>query len=399
MKPSILRPAVAAIAALICLTLAAGCSRRTPEERLEKAALAIKQRDTLTAMLELQELIKKYPDDPRAIDAHYLLAQVYFSDQRADDAIGELKIVLDKSTQKDEAGQAALRSYLSVLAQTKRFEEAKKLIDEYLARYAKDESIALNLAVAKADILTAAKETSAARTLLTGLKKQTTESATLSLYRDMLTRTYIMEGRTTDAIVFLTSEITATTNPQEKRGLMLQVASGYSQAGDYNKTRQWLAEATRLYDAAIKDELDATRKTQLANELALGYLQTGNLAGARATLRQLFDAAGTAPYLQMIVDPLSLALMREGNTSGAIEVLREAAARAPQLPFAAQATQLETLANQNALERLAPPDTTPLVLRFAREELLMPRNLPAPSAQTATAATKTAADAATTETK
>ena len=373
MFPRSIRTCAALLAVSLLLTMG-GCARRTPEERLTKAMQAMQQRDTLTAMLEIQELLKKYPDDPSAVDAHMLLAQVYYMDQRPDDAIAEIKGVLDKVSQKDPRGREAMRGYLALLQQTKRFDEAKKAVDEYRKKYVDDEIISLNLAVAKADILTASKETSGARELLVDLVKQTTEPATLDIYREMMLRTYLVDRDTTGAVEYVESQI-AKAGGEDKRALVLTLAMLKAQAGDYEGARAALTEGTKMYDSAIKETLDANKKQMLAAQLATGYSRAGNLNGAATTLRRIFDAGSSSQVTPQIVTPLADALLRQGKTSETVELLREAAARFPQSPFAAQATQIETLASQNMLERMAPRDTSPLVLRFAREELLVPTSL------------------------
>src|SRR5881394_449686 len=109
------------IALVAGCAMLAGCSSRTPEERIQKAVELAQTRDMLGATLELRELIKKYPDDPRAVDAHLMLAQIAMQDKNPDGAVAETDEVLSKVTQKDPRGKQALQFQLQALQQSKQF--------------------------------------------------------------------------------------------------------------------------------------------------------------------------------------------------------------------------------------------------------------------------------------
>src|SRR4051812_41108547 len=103
----------------MAVVLCSGCNRRTPEERLQKVGEFLQQNDTLSAEVEAKKIVEKNPDDPAAVQARLLLAQIYTRDQRLDEAVAELEPILDKVSQKDPMGQTVLKSYLAVLQRQK----------------------------------------------------------------------------------------------------------------------------------------------------------------------------------------------------------------------------------------------------------------------------------------
>jgi tetratricopeptide (TPR) repeat protein len=277
----------AALILAFTLLLTPGCSKRTPEDRMRKAVQLAQQRDTLGAMLEAKDLIKKHPDDPMALQARMLLAQIAANDRRIDDALAEYKAVLDTVSQKDPLGVAALRSTIALLRQSKRTDEALKTIDEYQKRYADDEGVSLSLTVARAEVLATDGQTTDARTILLGLRETTTQPEILRFYRSMIASTYMRDKAFADALAFFTAELQRADNEADKRSLMLQIAGTHAAMENYDEARKILSEATQQYDSAIRRELDAQERLALASELVNAYSGIGNLPGVKTVVEGL----------------------------------------------------------------------------------------------------------------
>ncbi|MGI8907080.1 MAG: tetratricopeptide repeat protein [Candidatus Sumerlaeaceae bacterium] len=361
-----------AVAAGVALS---GCNRRTPEERLQKAVEFYQQNDTLSAEVEARKVIEKNADDPAAIQARMLLAQIYVRDQRFDEARAELEPALEKVSQKDRMGQAVLKTYLSILQREKKYDDALKTIDRFQQKYASDEGTSLNLAVARADTQTMAGHTSGAREALSSLRENTTSPAEINLYRGMIVTTYHRDRDSTGAIEYMEKELAAVTGDDEKRGLASQLAEMYAAVEDYTKARTHAIQATELYDKGMATELDVRMRSSLTFELAKMYIDIGNLAGARVAFQALFDSAPQEPQLIMAtVAGLTEALIRQGEVDAAVGFVKEAATRYPTAPFAQQAAQLETMQKEGRLADMV--ETGTLAMRFKEEALLAPKNLP-----------------------
>lgn len=371
-------------AALMGLSvILAGCSGKTPEERLERAALLMQQRDTLAATLEVREIIKKYPDHPKAVEAHMLLAQLYMADGRPDEALTELETVLEKVPQTTQLGRETLQNYLRVLSQMQRYDQAFKAIDTYQKKYAEDEGTSLSLTVARADIMTAAKQTTGAREILSSLRENTTSPAVLGLYRQMIASTYSVDQNVTAALDLYLKDYETATDMTTKQEIAGTLTTFYAQQEDYPNVRKWLKEATALYEKNVREELDANRRTEMATQLAKLYTQANNVEGAVQIMKNLWDGQVSRDYLMPVSSVYASVLLRAGKYDEALAYMREIATKYPEMKVDGEVARLETLKAQNQLEKAFPPDTSTLAMKFYEDPLVpqMPESAPASSEQ------------------
>ena len=390
-------------AALMGLSvILAGCSGKTPEERLERAALLMQQRDTLAATLEVREIIKKYPDHPKAVEAHMLLAQLYMADGRPDEALTELETVLEKVPQTTQLGRETLQNYLRVLSQMQRYDQAFKAIDTYQKKYAEDEGTSLSLTVARADIMTAAKQTTGAREILSSLRENTTSPAVLGLYRQMIASTYSVDQNVTAALDLYLKDYETATDMTTKQEIAGTLTTFYAQQEDYPNVRKWLKEATALYEKNVREELDANRRTEMATQLAKLYTQANNVEGAVQIMKNLWDGQVSRDYLMPVSSVYASVLLRAGKYDEALAYMREIATKYPEMKVDGEVARLETLKAQNQLEKAFPPDTSTLAMKFYEDPLVpqMPESAPASSeqdSQTTSSSTEVAATSPTQE--
>ena len=381
--------------ALLGLTIIlAGCSGKTPEERLERAALLMQQRDTLAATLEVREIIKKYPDHPKAKEAHLMLAQLYMADGRPDEALTELETVLEKEPQTTQIGRETLQNYLRVLAQMQRYDQAFKTIDEYQQKYGDDEGTSLSLTVARADIMTAAKQTTGAREILSSLREDTTSPAVRSLYRQMIAATYSVDKNVSAALELYLNDYAATNDMTTKQEIAATLTNFYAQQGDYTNVRKWLKEATELYEKSVRDELDANRRTEMATQLAKLYTEANNVAGAVQIMKNLWDGQVSRDYVMPVTSVYASVLLRAGKYDEALAFMREIAAKYPEMKVDSEVVRLETLKAQNQLEKAFPPDTSTLAMKFFEDPLVpeMPETSPAAGESDSQTTASTTAD-------
>ncbi|MBX7245859.1 MAG: hypothetical protein K1X53_10190 [Candidatus Sumerlaeaceae bacterium] len=373
--------AAAALFSMVMMAgLLGGCNRKTPQERLEKAMSQMQQGDSLGAMLEAKEVVTKFPEDPAAIQAHMILATVYANDRRPDEALAEYQLVIDKVSQKTPLGKTALQQTLALLKSSKRFDEALKTIDTFQKKYADDEGVSLSLEVARSEVYTDSGDTTKGRELIMALDAATTEPEIHRLYRQLITRSYMLNKDYASAIKLHEDALAKEKSPEEKCVLALQIAGLYTNTEDYANTRKWLIEGTKYFEEAYKNELDVNKKVELTMQMALANDALGNLRGAREILKFLYDTQQNPQLVGAVVQRMTQSMLREGKTSETLEFLQSAAARFPQGPFAAMATQLETMQSQGDLEKRMPRDTSTLVIKFAEDAPLSPKGLEPPPA-------------------
>lgn len=366
---------VAAALAALCLVLG-GCSGRTPEERLQKISQLVQQNDSLGAMLEAREMIKKFPEHPRTVEAHYLLGRVYLMDRRPDEALAEYEIVLEKVPQGNEFGTNALREYLQLLQGMKRTDDALKVVDKFQKQYADNAGTSLSLTVARTTILTADKRTTEARVILNELRASTTSSAEMQLYRKLIADTHFVDQNPTAALEMFLADFDTEKGATQKRELAQYITGFYMGGGDYDATRDWVTTTTGLFDRALKDELDVNRRAEMAFQLAGFYSGIGNLAGAAAILQRLHEMNLRMEIEQEVVRLYATVLLRQGKVDETVKLMREVAARFPDSKLDLEAARLESMKAQGKMTGVPEMDTSTLTLRFAKDAPIVPQNLP-----------------------
>lgn len=373
-----------------------GCDRRTPEERLGNAVEFYQQQDPLSAETEAMKIIDKTPDDPAAVQAHLLLATIYAGDNRLDESLSHIEQVLDKVPQTDQLGKDALRMYLEVLQKAGNFKEAIATTEKYQQKYADDPGTSLSLIVGRADIMTNAGETTAAREVLQSVIKETTGTAELDLYREMMAKTYMRDNNISAAITYFESELAAMDAEAGKIRLAAALAQLHAINNDYENVRKYLSILTQDVEKSIREELDSERRLSYVLGLAGQYDSLGNLKGSRRTYKAVYDSGVSNPQIaSMVIQAMTGNLLSQRETSAAMEFLNDANTKYPALQLENAIKEINNLIAANKLDAVAPYNTAPLTLRFNADEPLYIRNLEAileiPGAVDETASTATAA--------
>lgn len=369
---------------LICITAAAaltmtGCDRRTPEERLATAFQFYQQGDAASAEMEALKVVDKAPDDPMAVQASLLLAQIYASQNRLEEAQLQLESALQHVSQLEPMGKEVLRMYLASLTGQKKYDEAVKAVDKYQQEYAQDAGTSLSLRVAKADIYTAAGQTTSAREVLGGLMRETTGPVEMALYRDLYTKTFMADEDSTAATRYLREELPRAQRPEDKMYILTTVAQIEGALGNYEVSRQALQELTGLITESLRQQTDVLDVTARALQLGQAYMQSGNVPGAEKTFRTLYDANLKDPdAVQAVINNLMETQIRMGNTSATETLLEGAAKQYPQGPYTEVLRRMREIVAKGELQQLAPQDTSPLVMKYRNEPtVLWPEELPA----------------------
>jgi tol-pal system protein YbgF len=83
---------------------------------------------------DVQDFLSKFPNDPRAADAHLLLADAYVNLKKFDQALQEYDIVLQKFPDGDKSRAALLKKGVA-LAETNQLPQAKATLNEVVTKY------------------------------------------------------------------------------------------------------------------------------------------------------------------------------------------------------------------------------------------------------------------------
>lgn len=371
------KPLPALLIAASCMAVISGCDRRTPDERLATAVQFYQQGDEASAEMEALKVVDKAGDDPAAVNASVLLANIYARQNRVEEAEEQLASALNHVSQLDPIGKEVLRMYLGSLTNQKKYDEALKTIEKYQKEYAEDPGTSLSLTVARADINTISGETTTARTILQDVIAATTAPAELALYRDLYTKTYLRDRDTTAAVGYLKQQLDKVEGREDRQTLLVGLASLEASADNYEESRGYLEQVTSATMQDVREEPDAIGKAAIAMQLGQIYVNSGNLPGARETFNSIYNSGIDNPQaMQAVVNGMMESMLRLGETSATESLLKDADKKYPQVGFGEVLKRMQDAVAKGELGRLAPQDTSTLVLKYKNDpQTLWPAEL------------------------
>ena len=349
-----------------------GCMQKSPEKQLEKINSMIQQNDTLGARLACQDLIKSHPDSPQTLEAHMMLASIYAMELQPDEAISELKTVMSATSQNDPIGQQAMKGIVSLEMKRGKTDKALSTIDEVMAKDAKDDNVLKQgLLIMKSQVLMSDKQTTEARSVLSDACKITTSPDVLDMLSDYTMRTYVIEENLDAAKSFVLEQMAQTTKENRKFELLSRIAMIDSARNDYDSCRKTLVELTAMYDKLAKEEMDLRKRNSLARALAGSYIDCGNYLAGETLLNKMLRSSKEMKDSMEISRDLFGVYLRQGDTTGIMEMMSSLSQQFPNGPFAEEKNRIESaMASQPMPEDMT--DTRPLVLRFKTDELITP---------------------------
>jgi hypothetical protein len=123
-----------AISALaICLF---ACAKKSAQDKLNEAQAALERQEPLDAIIKAKEVIRDYPDDQAALDAHMLLAQCYYMSRDLDRCREHLKAVIDKLGLADPRAHIALENTLTTYLVERKYDAATTVVTNAMSQLA-----------------------------------------------------------------------------------------------------------------------------------------------------------------------------------------------------------------------------------------------------------------------
>jgi len=118
---------VAVLTAASLLLGTTGCTRKTPEKYKADVTEALKQGDYPNAIIKLKEFLKKYPNDPMAINAQFQIGEIYAAQGQFDKAIQEYQVVIDKYPAKSELNMGSKFAIAACYASNTSWDKAREI--------------------------------------------------------------------------------------------------------------------------------------------------------------------------------------------------------------------------------------------------------------------------------
>ncbi len=134
---------------LIALTFLASCSSKSDEELYQEAKQKIKNKEYVEAIADLQKIVNTHPDGKITPKAMFELAQLYHGKVVKDipakkslqKAVDYYKQVYEKIPHTIEGERSLFMAAFLDANELNKFDEAKKLYNEFLKTYPKSELV------------------------------------------------------------------------------------------------------------------------------------------------------------------------------------------------------------------------------------------------------------------
>lgn len=155
---------------LLALALAAGCRKKSADERLEEIDLLFRQGNMISAVLKAKELIRELPEDPAALDARAMLAQYYLSTGDPDRALEFLEEIYKPLGILDPRGAQSFSMTLQILGRQENYDKAIALLEWAIPTVPHDSSTSTELNLLRAQLRLEKGDTAATGSILAIMK-------------------------------------------------------------------------------------------------------------------------------------------------------------------------------------------------------------------------------------
>ncbi len=249
-----------------------GCGKKTPQDKLAEAQQSFQKGDTLAAIIMLEEIIEKNPDDPVADEAHMMLAQVHFMSDDVETALQHLDSVLERNGLNSPIGMMAFRNKLVVLARKEQFSEGVDFIQETIDDLGTTTgSLYLHLKFSLADFYSMDEQNQKATDVYKDIVKITdNESALLSAIEGMVAM-YEQEENYSEAIRVYRDYLESNPDTAVKNMLIGGIAYYEKKLGNDEKAAGLFAQAVEGYMQAIDESVSSREKMTSMIQLAKLY--------------------------------------------------------------------------------------------------------------------------------
>ena len=373
---------------LIVVVLFIGCAKKTPQDKLEEARQALRKKDVLAAIIILEEILEKYPDDPAADDAHILLAEANYASGDMETCRKHLDAIINKYGLTHPKGAMCFFNKLVTYQKLKQWDDGiafiKGMIDDtkttgpiywqlhlslgdfykmkgdkrsaikifkQISEQAQDESSIISAIEARVGIYESDKDYKSAADVYASYLASHPDTplknillAGMAYYQEKMGNHDKAESIYAQAIKGFEENIQSALTDEQKVDNMLQLAKLYTLKTDYK-------QALVMYDKVLKEFPSNQRVPTILLEEARLYAQQKNYDRARQILNQILRRWPRTPIARTATQ-----MIRFINT----QQLQPQAQETPTTPSLSSKMETQKDANKNtpeSVERKSKPET------------------------------------------
>jgi len=375
-----LAAACAVLAACALLALAAGCSRKTPQERAQDIENYLRAGDTFSAIIKGKDFIKDYPDIPESYMVMMMMAQCYHKDGDYEKTHEYLNKVFQKYGIRDDLGfdafignigtfmterkttqaiglaQETLKTLEDPTTKTQKYQVLRKTIADYCllaGRFGEGQAILqemfdtetnveramelaqdmVNAAMVKDDKAAAAKAYAAFLAKFPNVEKETNEQ-NLIYFMESIVRGYYGKKDFDSAIGVYQSYLDRHPDTLLKCKLLTGVAFFQKQAGRDKESDATFQQALAILDANIEKAAGAKDKGMIVLEKGRVLELKGDLEGAVRVCKEYLEKFPTTELYPQAFNAILLTYVHQGNVDAALAETEEIQKKFPDQPIA-----------------------------------------------------------------
>jgi len=283
---------------LILISGISGCRKKSPDQYLQMAEQKLRQRDFIGARIDLKEILRKYPDQPAADQARFLLAQCYFAERDFVQCRSHMKVIFKKYGPNDIRGRQAFEFILNTYRMEKKFADGILEAKRILTNIPPENEFAFTVNLMIGDLMVEDNRTTEAIRHLQNLVENQEDHQMRTAAMERQISIFIGQNKIDEAIRVYGDYAVKYPDYENINDLFAGQAYFYSKKGDQEKADELFEKAMNGYNRAIEKTLDKSRKSDLAFRQAKSYELFNKFPEAREKYRFIIEEyPGTPPEL------------------------------------------------------------------------------------------------------
>lgn len=251
------------------------CAKKSPQDKLYEARLALEKQEPLDAIIKAKEIIRDYPDDPAALDAHMLLAQCYYMSRELEQCRAHLKIVMDTLGLGNPKGQVALENTITTYLVEGNYDAGTTVVLNAMSTVPEEAPFYRSLQMRLASLYQARNLHEKARNIYRSILEHETDQEILTTALESLTSAYIANKQYDKAISEYEQFLKSHPDTELKPVVLCAIAFITEKKGEDAKAQALYDQSIKEFHTAIDKTLETEAKVNLILQLARAYLLRG----------------------------------------------------------------------------------------------------------------------------
>lgn len=335
---------------LMALVVFIGCAKKTPQDKLNEAMEALRKKDVLAAIIILEEILEKYPDDPVADDAHILLAEANFVSNDIETCRKHLDAVINKYGVNNPKGNLCFFNKLVTYQKFKQWDDGIKFIQEVLEDSRTTGPVFWKVKLSLGDFYKLKGDKNEAIKTYKQVSEQATDDSTIISAIESIVAIYESDKDFESAAKAYADYLKAHPNSPLKNILLAGMAYYQEKMGNHEKAESIYAQAIKGIEENIEKATTDKEKVDGMLQLAKLYTLKADYEQAIASYEKVLKEFPSDQRVPAILLEEAQLYIQQKNYDKALSILNQVVRRWPRTPLAQSATQMIRFINSQRVQ-------------------------------------------------